>query len=480
MIDQLRTINVGAAQLPAIRLGEARRSLERITSAIDEAAGRNVELLVLPESAYPAYFLPSVEAFRSASVIGHREFLDLLAERARRHRMHVVCGFVEDHGDRLQNAAALIDDTGAVVGVARKLFMWGNDNEVFAPGGKLDTFACRLGCVGIAICADVRAPETTAALAYRGAEIVTVPVCWVNLAEKTGEYYNPQPDFLIEARTREIGLPFVCANKVGVETETLSYCGQSLITDAQANVLALAPPDEPALVTAEIQTARACRPALPDWTWDRITSTQPAEEPNVGLQDPIKVAAVPAALIARANRRRNILRALAADGVQVVVSALCPQDVADEMEVYSRALGLEWVGLPSGRVMCARFGSYGALAGTALLSFAPARALALDGATILFVMASPTGSDADGSAADNAALSILRARAAENRVYLAAAGSSAVIIDPSGAVVARSADGDPQTVIATIDLAAVRNKSVFPGTHIFEQRKPEAYAAAFR
>ncbi|UCG17383.1 MAG: hypothetical protein JSV19_04995 [Phycisphaerales bacterium] len=480
MADQGRTINVGAAQLPATRLGEARRALERITSAMDEAAGRNVELLVLPESAYPAYFLPSVETFRSARVIGHRELLSLLGERAKRHRMHVVCGFVEDHGDRLQNAAALIDDAGAVVGVARKLFLWGSDNQVFAPGSELGTFACRLGRVGIAICADVRAPETTAALAYRGAEIVTVPVCWVNLAEKPGEYYNPQPDFLIEARTREIAVPFVCANKFGVETETLSYCGQSLITDAEANVLSLAPPDEAALITAEVQPARACKPALPDWTRDRITSTQLAEEPHVGLDDPVKVAALPAALLARATGRRDILRTLAADGVQVVVSPLGPQDIADEMEVYARALGLDWVGSPSDRVMCARFGSYGALSGSDLLSFAPARALALDGAAILFVPGPPLTSDADGPRAHNAPLSILRTRAAENRVYLAAAGASATVIDPSGAIVARSDNGEPRPVIATIDLAAAQDKCVFPGTHIFEQRKPEAYAAAFR
>ena len=470
MTVRKRTIRAGAAQLPATTLDQAVHALELIHDAIDRAAGQGVQLLVLPEGAYPSYFLPSVEAYRSARVLPNNRFLGMLGDRARRHGMHLVCGFVEDRGDCLHNAAALIDDAGTVIGIARKSFLWGDDNKVFAPGRELRAFACKLGAVGIAICADVRAPETTAALAWRGAQIIAIPTCWVNTAREPGAYYNPQPDFLIEARSREIAVPFVCANKFGRETDSLSYCGYSLITDAQGHVLAKASPDQATILTADIQAARARKPALPDWARDRIVCTQPAEEPDIGPDGTVRVAAVPTTRIMPGDDDHDVLRSLAAEGVQVVALALPSAKIAEEMEVYARSLGIELIGRAGdSRVLCGSFGSYGALRGSEMLSFAPARALALDGAAILFVTDPPDD------------LVVLRARAAENKVFVVGTSArSALIIAPNGAILARSADSDSQPVIAMVDLESTRDKYVFPGTHIFEQRKPHLYGEAFR
>ena len=114
------------------------------------------------------------------------------------------------------------------------------------------------------------------------------------------------------------------------------------------------------------------------------------------------------------------------------------------------------------------FGGYAALSGDEVRSFAPARALALEGAAVLFVIHPPES------------VALLRARAVENRVVLAAAGAeSACVIGPDGTVLAQSAAGGGEPVSATVDLPSVRNKVVFAGTDIFGQRKPHAYAAAF-
>jgi predicted amidohydrolase len=57
-----RTIRVAAAQLPANNLANAQKSLGQIEQAIADAAAKDVDLLVLPECAYPAYCLGSAAA----------------------------------------------------------------------------------------------------------------------------------------------------------------------------------------------------------------------------------------------------------------------------------------------------------------------------------------------------------------------------------------------------------------------------------
>ncbi len=470
MMSRKKAIRVGAAQLRAARLAEGRLALERIDAAIDEAAAQHVELLVLPEGAYPCYWLPSVEAYRQAGVIANDDLLSRLGRKARQHGMHIICGFVEDDGEQLRNAAAVVDAHGDVVGRSYKSILWGDDNKVFAPGQELKVIDTSLGRIGIAICADVRAPETTAGLAAQGAELIAVPTCWVNLKRRPGEFYNPQPDFLIRARAWEIRRPFVCANKVGVESDLLSYCGMSLITDASGNTLAKAPPHLPALIVTEIEPGRDTPSPLPEWTRDRLTTTMPAEAPNVGEGEPIKLAAIPGSLLHRTDRNRDPIRELADLGAAVAISSVPSEDIANEIRVYARALGIEFVGFPRDeRVMLGHFGSYCALAGTAVTSFGPTRALALDGAAILLVMDPPEN------------LTLLRARAAENRIYVVGVSqTTATIVDPDGAILTHTGSWDARPVVVTIDLSTAQNKVVFPGTHIFEQRKPKAYAAAFQ
>ncbi len=94
--------------------------------------------------------------------------------------------------------------------------------------------------------------------------------------------------------------------------------------------------------------------------------------------------------------------------------------------------------------------------------------MALDGASIVFV------------AGAEVPLPLLRTRAAENRVYVAAASTkTAVLIGPDGRIIA-TLDADAHTpIVAEIDLRESAEQNVFAGTHIWQQRRPRLYAAAF-
>src|SRR5262245_20988540 len=115
------TITVAAGQIQARLMNDAAASLEAIALAIQRAAEKRVDLLVLPECAYPAYLIGSIPSYRagvrqeSDSQGGHfasGEFIAWLSQRAARHRLHLVCGFIEDTAGAVYNAAVLLDDRG--------------------------------------------------------------------------------------------------------------------------------------------------------------------------------------------------------------------------------------------------------------------------------------------------------------------------------------------------------------------------------
>jgi predicted amidohydrolase len=466
------TIRVGAAQLPAIPLDRHAEALPQIESAVTDAAARKLDLLVLPECAYPAYLLGSAAAYRAAGALSGADFVKRLAALAREHSIHVICGFVDDAGDHLHNAAVIVDATGAVCGYHHKSFMWGADNDYFAPGDALRPIDTPLGPIGVAICADARAPEVMAGLAAGGARLIALPTCWVNVATEPGAYHNAQAEFMIRARALECGVPIVAANKFGAEHETVSYCGMSQIVAPDGEIVAQADPDAAALIEAEVAPAAPPTMEVPDWAARRIFKSFAPVEPDAASLARVRIAVVPHALWnsqPSESAAPGVFDRLADDGVQVVATSVQETASADQLEVHGRALGMVVVAYPHvERLMMERFGAFGCVASEHVRMFAPIRAMALDGAAIVFV----TGEEVP--------VALLRTRAVENRIFIAAADhDSALLIDPAGAVIAHAPAPAGEPIVTEIDLAAATHKEVYPRTHIWQQRRPELYAAAF-
>ncbi len=466
MTRRNQPICVAAAQLPATRLSEAPAALGHIEAAARDAAAAEADLLVLPECAYPAYLLGSAERYRQAHCLPTPELLARLGALAADFGMHIVCGIVEERDGRLYNAAALLAPDGLTSGIYRKLFMWGADRRYFEPGDALPVFETGLGRIGIMICADARAPEIPAGLAAQHVDVIAMPTSWINWGLAPGEYRNPQPEFLIPARAREFGVPIVCANKFGMETDSVGYCGRSMIVTANGTVAAEAGAAGTALVSATIDPERTARPKMATWTRDWLFSREPAELPSVGQNGTVRLAVVPARLIDELTPM-TLLAALIDCGVEFLVSHSARAGWAEQLTVIGRAYNITVAAAPTAqRVSYENVGSYAWITGEEARSFAPARALALEGAGILFV-SDPPGNDA-----------ILRTRALENRVYVVTVGPErACVIAPTGDVLA-CGDDKSGPLIVPLDLNLTADKHVYDGTDIWEQRHPAVYAKA--
>jgi predicted amidohydrolase len=435
-----RSVRVAAAQLVAQTIDRAETVWPAVDRSARRAAEQNVELLVFPECTYPAYWLESLQRYRRSDLLNSAAVLERLAATASRYALTLVAGYVEEADGVLYNSAALIDPRGQVLGVCRKSFLWDCDNLWFHAGRTVTSIQTDLGNIGICICADARAPEVIASLANAGAELVALPTAWVNTAHESGVYRSIQVDFLIEARAREFGLPFVCADKSGAEPPHMRYVGQSRIVAAGGRLLAAAPPEGDHLVVAEVSLAR---PTLrsPDASQLQRLSMSAVLRPKLSNTDRLRIAAC--------TSERDPTDQIASEpSFDLIVSSTRGVLRAPRLAANLDALGVV------------------EMAGSDMNWYASARCASLAGARLLIISDAPD---------DDA---ILRVRAAENRVFIAAASRrQALIISPSGDVIARN-NSDRPFAAAEIDIAAADDKYITPLTNIWEQRRSDVYRLA--
>ena len=242
-----RTIRVAAVQLRAHDPDDFTSVVAEIASTARFAA-RDADLVVLPEATFPGYVLGDARVDHAA--IGGA--LDLLRDVARDTRTVVVAGAALRDEGGLRNSAVVIEDDGSIAGSADKIFLWHFDRLWFEPGERIVPVATAVGSLGILVCADGRIPTIARELVDRGAALLVMPTAWVTSGRNPNALENVQADLLARVRAYENGVPFVAANKCGVERGMVAYCGKSQIVDGAGKVLTVAPQEVPAVVTASV------------------------------------------------------------------------------------------------------------------------------------------------------------------------------------------------------------------------------------
>jgi predicted amidohydrolase len=170
-----------------------------------------------------------------------------------RRRLVIVYGGVKIANGATYNAAICIGPDGVELGHAAKQFLWHFDRRWFAPGGTLEPVETPLGTLGLLVCADGRIPTIAATLVERGAQALVMPTAWVTSGRDPAALENLQADLLANVRARENGVPFLVANKCGVERASVAYCGKSAIVDAGGEFVARGSETREEIVWGEIE-----------------------------------------------------------------------------------------------------------------------------------------------------------------------------------------------------------------------------------
>ncbi len=186
---------VGMGQI-LVEGGQPEANLHRAVAAIRQAAERGCRLVVLPGCLDLGWTDPSARTMAVPIPGTHAE--DLVGA-AREHRIHVGAGLVERDGDRLYNAAILIEPSGKIVLHHRKINELDIGLDLYSVGNRLAVAETELGTIGLSICADNFCSSLAIAhvLARMGAQLIVSPSFWAVISDhdntnhdSTGERYG--------------------------------------------------------------------------------------------------------------------------------------------------------------------------------------------------------------------------------------------------------------------------------------------------
>jgi aliphatic nitrilase len=213
------TIKVAAAQIRPV-LFSLEGSVQRVLSAMEEAAGQGVELIVFPETFLPYY--PYFSFVEPAVLMGRSHLAlyeqavnvpgpvtDQIAAAARQYGMHVLLGVNERDGGSLYNTQLLIDAAGEIVLRRRKITPTYHERMVWGQGdgAGLTVVSTSLGKVGALACWEHYNPLARFSLMAQGEEIH----CAQFPGSLVGEIFSEQTAVTMRHHALEAGCFVICS-----------------------------------------------------------------------------------------------------------------------------------------------------------------------------------------------------------------------------------------------------------------------------
>lgn len=254
----MRRITIAATQMAASP--ERDMNVANAERLVRDAAARGADLVLLQELFETPYFCQDQAARHFA--LAHEEtsspLLDRLARLARELGVVLPVSFFERHGNCHFNSLAMIDADGSRLGIYRKSHIPQGpgyaEKYYFTPGDTgFRVWHTRVGVVGAAVCWDQWFPEAARAMALMGAEILCYPTAIGSEPQDPALDTQPHWQRVMQGHAAANMLPLVASNRVGTEqgeAGELRFYGSSFITDESGGLVAVAPRDDEAVLTA--------------------------------------------------------------------------------------------------------------------------------------------------------------------------------------------------------------------------------------
>ncbi|MGX4692007.1 nitrilase family protein [Streptomyces sp. JNUCC 63] len=262
-ISQARpAVTVASCQI-APRVGRVEENRRQIREAVEEAARRGANIVVLPELANSGYVFEDADELLSVAEPLDGATIREWEELAARLRLVIVGGFAELGADgRAYNSAVLVDETGSRASY-RKAHLWdGEKTWGFTPGDvRPPVVDTPYGRIGMLVCYDLEFPEWVRLVALDGAELLCGPVNWPLYPRPEGE--RPGEIIRVQANAAVNRMFVAVADRTGTERGQ-DWLGGSVIVDADGYPVTPLRLGEEAVVTATLDLTEARNKAISD------------------------------------------------------------------------------------------------------------------------------------------------------------------------------------------------------------------------
>ena len=237
--DEVKVLRMAVCQTLCID-GDVEGNLRRVEYALEEAAKQKAELACFPETALIGWINPAAHDL-AKSIPG--PLSDRVAELARKHKLMVSIGICEKEGEKLYDAAILVDAEGRILLKDRKINTLVELLEPPYKRGETDdikTVATPAGRIGMLICADTFKEELVRRMGELSPDIVLVPYGWAADASEWPQHGQNLVN-LVSSIAKRWNCPVVGTDLVGVISagpwKGKTYGGQSTVADRDGTVL---------------------------------------------------------------------------------------------------------------------------------------------------------------------------------------------------------------------------------------------------
>ncbi len=233
-----------------LEINDQQSKQDRIKYALEQMElARDADLILLPEIWNTGYFNFDLYSEESESLDGVT--VNSVAEKAREINSYVFAGsFVENLQGKLYNTSVMLDNSGKVIGVYRKIHLFGygsREKELLTPGKEAVVVKTELGALGLSTCYDLRFPELYRFMLDKGAEVFLVTSGW------------PFPRWanwmaLNQVRALENICYLISCNCAGIN-KGITFLGHSSIVDPRG-IIRASSNEEPCIVSDYIDLKR--------------------------------------------------------------------------------------------------------------------------------------------------------------------------------------------------------------------------------
>ncbi len=172
----MKHITIAMAQM-LVEGGEPERNFARAAKLIEEAAKKQCDIVLLPETIDFAWTHPS--SLSDAKPIPG-EYSQIFADMAKKHAMYICVGLTEKRANGNCNSAILFDRNGKMRIKYSKINLLTVEHPYYMVGSSLHVAETEFGRIGVNICAD-NYPESVCiahTLCRMGAQIILSPSSW--------------------------------------------------------------------------------------------------------------------------------------------------------------------------------------------------------------------------------------------------------------------------------------------------------------
>ena len=260
----MRNVTLAAIQMRCVQ--DPAENIRTACRLVRQAAAAGGQVVLLPELFERPYFCQErrYEYYSYAAPVEENAAVQALLPLSQELDLVLPVSFYERDGNRLFNSVALLE-SGKLLGVYRKTHIpddhYYQEKFYFVPGDTgFKVWQTRYGRVGVGICWDQWFPETARCMALEGAEMLLYPTA---IGSEPILNCDSMPHWrrCMQGHAAANLMPVMAANRYGEETITpcpenggqsssLLFYGSSFITDPTGEVIAQAPRQEEAVLTA--------------------------------------------------------------------------------------------------------------------------------------------------------------------------------------------------------------------------------------